>query len=303
MADKRKKYYNYLIRPIYLFILFLYVFVPSGYAESENSFSDFLPIGKEWLSKEDRDSLLPLPIGIDMNFYTHRQELTLEKISISTTSSALAGIVNGIILNTSSIDSEVFAYTTSLDVWLFPFVNIYVVGGYADGQSSINIKSFSHIAMTDAALQTILTANGIPSSFVFEIDYEGRILGGGMTFAGGINGFFGSLDVNYTYTELDIANSEIKTINISPRFGMRGNIGPIDGKIWLGGMYQGTTEHIRGNTDLLGVKVNFDVIQEAKEPWNFIVGFQWDLTRAWHITMDVGLGHRNSFYVSGEFRF
>ena len=64
------------------------------------------------------------------------------------------------------------------------------------------------------------------------IDYNGTTFGGGITLAGGYKDFFVSLDGNYTYSNIDVADGEIKTYTISPRVGLLVDSAVIPGDPW-----------------------------------------------------------------------
>ncbi|EKL10095.1 hypothetical protein VCHC17A1_3901, partial [Vibrio cholerae HC-17A1] len=53
----------------------------------------------------------------------------------------------------------------------------------------------------------------------FNLDFKGDTYGAGFTLAGGYNQFFGTFDLNYTKTNLDILDGDIKALVISPRVG------------------------------------------------------------------------------------
>lgn len=206
-----------------------------------------------------------------------------------------------------------------LDSWVFPFMNVYGLYGYTKGTSK-------------TVLNDVSMDFGFPMSLakdeIFELDFKGKTYGAGFTLAGGYNQFFGTFDLNYTKTNLDILDGDIKALVISPRVGYEFVFSPlISGQgntklqVWTGAMYQDITQRFRGdvsklhlpgklndmmnNPDFLeGIgNVKFDVEQHLAHKWNQTVGARLEVTRNFNVITELGFNNRNSFFVSGEFRF
>ncbi|MNE63687.1 hypothetical protein D3C80_1590520 [compost metagenome] len=47
----------------------------------------------------------------------------------------------------------------------------------------------------------------------------------------------------------------------------------------------------------------FEVKQHLQSPWNVLVGTQYEITRNFNVLTEFGFSQRNSFMVSGEYRF
>ena len=47
----------------------------------------------------------------------------------------------------------------------------------------------------------------------------------------------------------------------------------------------------------------FDVKQHLQSPWNVLVGAQYEITRNFNVTTEIGFAERNSFFMAGEYRF
>lgn len=47
----------------------------------------------------------------------------------------------------------------------------------------------------------------------------------------------------------------------------------------------------------------FDVRQHLSSPWNVLIGAQYEITRNFNLTSEVGFAERNSFFIAGEYRF
>ncbi len=158
----------------------------------------------------------------------------------------------------------------------------------------------------------------------FNLDFKGDTYGAGFTLAGGYNQFFGTFDLNYTKTNLDILDGDIKALVISPRVGYEFVFQPLIAgqgntklQVWTGAMYQDITQRFKGNINNLNLPpafagmialmndpdMKFDVEQHLAHKWNQTVGARLEVTRNFNVITEVGFNNRNSFFVSGEFRF
>ena len=130
--------------------------------------------------------------------------------------------------------------------------------------------------------------------------------------------------MNYSKTNLDILDGDIKALVISPRIGYEFTFDPLIAgqgntkvQIWTGAMYQDITQRFQGNVNNLNLPADFqnfvnalddpgmkfDVKQHLAHKWNNTVGARVELTRNFNVLTEVGFNNRNSFFISGEFRF
>jgi hypothetical protein len=193
----------------------------------------------------------------------------------------------------STAEGNGYSFDGRLDVWLLPFLKIYGVGGYTKGESR--------------ATATIPGLGGV--RFPFVLNYEGFTYGGGATLAYGYKQLFVSLDYNYTETQLDTADSRITAHVLTPRLGWHGKLGKLKGAAWLGTMYQGIGQEFRGTLDVSlpsapgPIPVRYEVDQDATDPWNLIIGLEWQITRHLHFVVEGGVVGREQILTSVTFRF
>ncbi len=261
---------------------------------------------------------LPEPFGINVNYMNMRQNIVVDSISFS-----------GLALGRFPISSNLFnikvghtrqqskTETIKLDAWLFPFMNIYGVVGHTRGSSLSKIDVNANVFG-----RSVQIANNID----FKLNFKGTTYGAGTVFAGGYGNWFGLMDMNYTQTRFDILDGSIDAFTLSPRVGYRfttpgiDTIGLPNGKLslWVGSMYQDVQQEFKGNindlsmpSELQGMidRVNkkgqgrFDVRQHLSSPWNVLIGAQYEITRNFNLTSEVGFAERNSFFIAGEYRF
>jgi hypothetical protein len=134
-------------------------------------------------------------------------------------------------------------------------------------------------------------------------------LSGGITLAGGYKNFFGSLDANYSYSEIDVVDGDIETLTISPRLGVLVDPALIKGSfaLWIGAMYMDYKQTVTDSVDLNeldpklpSVDLEFEIDIENEEPWNFLMGGQWEISKRWQMMVEGGVGNRQQI-ISGTF--
>ena len=136
-----------------------------------------------------------------------------------------------------------------------------------------------------------------------------------MTVAGGWKALFLTLDANYTTGPIvskdkgQIGDKPISSLTFAPRFGTLLSSGKLGtGSIWVGGMYLLATSEIHGVVDLsqhplLSELVGKDSLRysvrvEPKDHWNLLLGGNWEITKRWSLTAEVG-GIMDRFQIIG----
>ncbi|MDP6306403.1 MAG: hypothetical protein QGH02_03600, partial [Verrucomicrobiota bacterium] len=244
---------------------------------------------------------LPLSLGVSANVFFLEQNMEAQSISIDIPPLPLpTGLVElppGLPAAANKLESRATSTTAKLDAWLLPFLNVYGVAGYVDGETVASGFSVSGLPPELASL--------LPNSF--SIAYSGPVYGAGITLAAGYNQFFASLDANYTESDLDIGDSTIEAFIISPRIGITGNLGGLEGSLYVGAMYQDIDENQNGtvNFPIAGqsLPVGYDVISEAEDKWNYLVGANLKASESWNYGIEVGFSERTHVMATLNYRF
>ncbi len=266
---------------------------------------------------------LPRPLGLNLNFFIASQEVKISELQV--------GFNDGRKYNLDFIEfDEIKAETTTgnvrLDLWIFPFLNIYgiIVGG--DAATSVKISA--------------------PFSLSTVADFTGIGYGGGLTGAYGFENFWVSLDTNWISMDLDKLQDNVMTNVLSLRAGKnlvfkngmelafwagamrikldsetKGSIelndlfpganlvAPID---WLISQGQLTTGQLQDLQALRGqiaglspndVTIDYRLKKEPEDPWNVILGAQFMLSESWFLRAEVGFFRRVSVLASLQYRF
>ena len=282
-----------------------FIFGLEPVAEEEVAHWSKLPL---WGEKEARKYgfELPLPLGVSGNLYSGREKFDIPQVKLGWQGGGLLDL--GGLIQVTDVKVEQTAPTSRFDAWVLPFLDLYAVAGYVDGQADVEIRP---------AVLPILR----PCSPKFDIrlEYEGPTLGLGGTLAGGFKPVkdrptivFGLADLNFTKTFLDFKDlvASLDTVDVmvySMRLGVRERIlqhpslGDLHISLWGGAMYQGVQEVMTGRLEILDL--NFRANVEAINPWNTIVGGRLEIGKNINMTVEVGIGERESLMLEASYRF
>jgi len=271
--------------------------VVSTTSAQAGSLSDSLPLGKSLAAGHE----LPLPLGISANVFFMEQDMEAQSIAVDIPPLPLPTgplqLPPGLPAESAKLESRVTTTTAKIDAWVLPFLNVYGVAGYVDGETTASGFSVGGLPPELASL--------LPNSFA--IAYSGSTYGVGGTLAAGYNQFFASLDANYTESDLDIGDSTIEAFVISPRIGITGDLGGLSGALYVGAMYQDVDEQQNGTVKfpIMGtsVPVGYDVISAAKEEWNYLVGANLKASESWNYGIEVGFSERTHVMATLNYRF
>ena len=262
-----------------------------------DSLSDSLPLGKSLAAGQE----LPLPLGISANVFFMEQDMEAQSIAIDIPPLPLPTgplqLPPGLPAESAKLESRATSTTAKIDAWVLPFLNLYGVAGYVDGETTASGFSVGGLPPELASL--------LPNSF--SIAYSGPVYGGGITLAAGYNQFFALLDANYTESDLDIGDSTIEALIISPRIGITGDLGGLSGSLYIGAMYQDVDEQQNGTVKFpimgMPVPVGYDVISEAEEKWNYLVGANFKASESWNYGIEAGFSGRTHVMATLNYRF
>ena len=299
----------------------------SGVASAAETDASTFPIWGE--EARARGYAIPLPFGINLSYMNMRQNIDVDSISFS-----------GLALGNHPIPVDMFNIDAGhtreqsktenlrLDMWVFPFLNIYGLVGHTRGSSVSNVSvdadpsRYTGVDRIIASSVHQLYQSGELQDIDFVLDFKGTTWGTGITLAGGYENWFALVDTNYTRTDFDILDGKISALTVSPRVGYRfkfqGPVGESHLSVWVGSMYQNVQQEFRGSLSDLHMPAElqpliqavnqdgngrFDVKQNLTSPWNMLLGTQFEMTPQFNVLTEFGFNERNSFFIAGEYRF
>jgi len=261
----------------------------------------------------DKGYDLPMPYGIGVTYADVEQEQLLSSLEVGINGRDRRPVDFVEFENARSLSQSA---SLKLDVWLFPFMNVYAMIGRVDGRAPVDV-----VVDGNGFLEALeVNCDRPPASplcpllqdklytLPIRAKFEGTTYGIGMTLAGGWNGWFGAIPVNWTYA--DMVGSQVSGINFTatPRGGRLFNVGRA-GNIaaFVGGNYLNSDLTVDGLATAPGTDLTFDYIidQKNKDEWNAVVGFNWDVSRnlSWSLEYNGFVGSRTAWISSLVWRY
>jgi hypothetical protein len=262
---------------------------------------------------------LPEPFGISIIPVMMRQDMDLDNLAISLTGGPLRDID---IVNFAGTSVDSTTLQIKLDAWLFPFMNAFASVGYVDGGASVPVAVLGTDFMDFLGLGArcdggVLEPDMCQRTLVgdFDTSYRGESYTAGFTLATGWKNMFVAIPVSYTVTHLDDGKKP-EAFNVSPRVGVNSDTGGW-GVIstYIGATYLDSENVVTGeftfDTSDSGVPelgdtttIDYQVDQSSKDKWNYLIGFNWNVSKKWSAMAEAGFGgSRSNFISSFTYRF
>lgn len=263
---------------------------PSDAGAQASPRAALLPLLGEEAERRGYD--LPLPFGLSINGMALNEVHFVQELRLGSGDSP-PQTVSPKLLRVSPVDVTARSTTLRADVWLFPFLNLYGIGGYSFGTADLGLTVLPGAAGLTKELR-------IPT-----LSYRGITYGGGAVAAGGYKNVFLTVDANRTATRLDLLDSRVDTVVVGVRLGWRQRFDEVHGSWWLGGMYQRTSQTMSGSVSPSpdAPPLRFEVDQTTSQPWNLLIGTQWEIGREWWWLIEAGMGSRKQLLGSVNYRF
>lgn len=203
----------------------------------------------------DKGMKLPLPWGAGLNYAYADQQISIDEVSIAVNDSEQVDITE--FIEFESVRSRVHVVNARFDLWLFPFLNVYGLG------------LFTPKANTDVV---------ISEPFKFDAGATQTGVGGGFgaTAAFGLGGFFGTVDMNWTWNNMSNLDGPVKSFILTPRVGRNfGEVGGIRVVAWVGAMRQRIGSQTNGSIALDdAVDPDSDLADRAQDWYDGLSGLE-----------------------------
>jgi len=175
-----------------------------------------------------RGANLQLPWGIGVNYLYMNQQIQISKIALSVNDNPTQEVD---FIGFKRVRSEAHTFTLRPDLWVFPFLNVYGIFGGAAASTKVEVDR--------------------PLEFTTVVNQGATTAGFGMTAIVGFYGLFASLDVNFTWTNLEKLLEPLPGTIGSVRLGKNYNFS--HGRsftFWGGAMYQAIRATTKGSIAL-----------------------------------------------------
>jgi hypothetical protein len=172
-----------------------------------------------------RGLTFPLPFGVGVNYAYVNQGVDITGVNIAVNDGPYTDLSK--IVKFDHVTSTVKVMNGRLDMWLFPFLNLYGLASYA-------IDSDTDVLLSEPfALRSGASQSGYGGGF-------------GATAAFGFWGFFGVVDANLAWTKMEKLTSPVRTFLLTPRVGKRFQIGQ---NVWLAAWVGAMRQRIQADTE------------------------------------------------------
>jgi hypothetical protein len=302
--------------------------IPRAFAQAPDAGND--PYEWKWAfpllgdKVAERGIKVPLPWGIGVNYVFVDQPIEISRIAVGVNDSEMVDISDLIVFD--ELSASLHALNLRLDLWVLPFMNVYLMGNYA-------VEADTNVSIAE------------PFSFDAGAVQSGYGGGFGTTFAGGFKGFFGTLDLNWTWNKMQKLDQPVGTRLLTPRVGKNlGKLGGIEFIVWGGAMRQIIDSETKGKISLSDAiagdgegkfqddldawyealpparqaivrgivgrlegagdaTIRYDLDKAIAYPWNALIGTEIGLSPAWRVRAELGFINRTQVLVGLNYRF
>src|SRR5215471_7446396 len=218
-----------------LFVLSLVALSATAFAQDAPDLTDTpgdwpyaFPLMGDKLAR--RGMKFPLPFGIGLNYAYVDQPIEISRVAVGVNDSEMVDLTD--FIKFDKLNSKVHVLNLRADLWVFPFLNFYAMGNFVP-------QSKTQVSISE------------PFSFDAGATQSGYGGGFGFTLAMGAWGFFGTLDLNWTWNKLQKLEIPVGTYLLTPRIGKNfGKVAGVDLILWIGGMRQYIQSDTRGSIRL-----------------------------------------------------
>lgn len=272
---------------------------------------------------------LPYPVGFSLNLVYASQLIDITNLGLSTGSNPTVPVD---IIQFGDVTAPVLTGNIRADLWLFPFLNIYGIGGTAQVSTEVQVTE--------------------PVGFTTKVDQSGVYGAFGMTATMGIKHNWLAFDVNWSWTQTEKLDMPVRGRIFGIRYGRAERFGGTKRlAYWLGAMNQhfasetngsialsevidgGAEEQLQaslpgyqqapwfqqlnaqqrqafdviatrileGNLD--SVTVNYALDKATADPWNMLAGLSYDPSKTWQYRIELGFIGRVQVLLMANYRF
>lgn len=254
---------------------------------------------------------LPLPFGISVVPATFEQDLTLRDLNLGLQGEADRPI-EAVNFQNPSVRNT--ALQLKFDAWLFPFMNVFATVGRVDGRATIPLTVLGSELIPEQCDRPVVTPDLCERelSGTAKPEYDGTNWSVGTALAMGWQQFFVVLPIVYAVSDIDILDTDVDALNVSPRIGINVDLERYgDLSLFLGATYLKAEVEVAGQiTFETGIgqdgstTLSYRLVEENRDAWNGTIGGNWQVTPAWGVMLEVGAGGSRTDVIAGiTYRF
>ncbi|UKJ06088.1 hypothetical protein [Solitalea lacus] len=277
----------------------------------------------------------PLPNGLMLNTIYTKQDIKINGLEVGFNSTELINLDSIVVFD--YVTGEGYITNFRFDTYLFPFFNVYALGGTLNGETIVQLAE--------------------PVSFRTVTSNPGQYYGFGLMLAGGIGKLWVTGDINFAWTDLDLLDRPVKTRVVGIRVGRTFNFNEHPKQniaIWVTAQNQKIFNETNGQISFKELGLDGDKINDLQSqlddwynnltpplkelyenvytrlkdgletasntletgyvryhfskglytPWHFSIGGQWQINPRWQIRGEFGGAYKKQQYMlSVGYRF
>jgi len=264
-----------------------------------------------------------LPFGLGLNYAYANQPINITRVAVGVNDGEMVDLTH--LITFDKLRSQVQAMNLRADLWVLPFLNVYLMGNYIfEAKTQVSISE-------PFAFDAGATQSGVGGGF-------------GTTLAGGVWGFFATIDLNWTWNKMQKLEDPVGTFLLTPRVGRNfGKFAGMEWILWVGAMEQTIESKTRGSIRLKEAiggagdgsfqddlenwynglppvrqaivrglvgrlegsdpVIHYDLDKAIAYPWNMLVGGELGITPSWRFRAEVGFINRTQVVLGLNYRF
>ena len=254
---------------------------------------------------------LPLPFGISIVPATFEQDLILRDLNLGLQGEADRPI-DAVNFQNPSVRNT--ALQLKFDAWLFPFMNVFATVGRVDGRATIPLTVLGSDVLPEQCDRQLGAPDLCDREFsaTAKPNYDGTNWSIGTVLAMGWEQFFVVLPIVYAVSDIDLLDTDVDALNISPRFGINVDLDSLgDLSLFLGATYLKAEVEVAGDITFdTGLRpgesttLSYRLVEENSDAWNGLLGANWQVTPAWGVLLEIGAGGTRTDVIAGvTYRF
>ena len=266
----------------------------------------------------DKGFDLPNPYGVAGIYAYINQAVNLSDLRIGLNGGAGTEVP---FITFQEVETTNQSIQLKLDAWVFPFLNVFGMVGKIEGSTTVPVNIPGQETLdalfpgNSLCTKPPVLQPGLCSQDLVLLDhteYTGNSVGVGFILPFGWSHYFVAIPVSYVYSDLDTSDSYIRAFQGSLRVG--GHWQPSHGQmfaVYTGATYLNTEQDVSGHITVSdpnlpdgGFELDYVIHQTAAENVNYLLGFNWTITKALWLQAEVGFGgEREDFITSFTYRW
>lgn len=201
------------------FLSFLVAIILAGNVQAQKLETDsaiypyVLPVWGQKAQDRGMADQLQLPFGLNLNYVNAYLDMVITDFNLKVGGKDFSGVINLETLNFQEVSATTNGLNLRADAWVLPFLNVYGLFSSVTGGTNVALQPTWKDAEGDVILQ-------LPE-FSSNVEFDALAYGLGTTLIFGWDGYFSSIDMNYSRTETELLDDQVGYLTLSARGGHR----------------------------------------------------------------------------------